>query len=172
MLIIDIGRNDASLSISTNGIVTFTANLETGGDYFTRAIARRLDVSFQEAEMLKRKHGFRDTKEDSLVFEGLLPVVVKFAEAINKHLMYWHMHMSIGDNGAEEVSRVILVGGNANVVGIAEYLEASLEVPVEVGDVWKNTFSYEDYIPSINANDSLEYTTAIGLAMRALMRND
>ncbi len=170
MLIIDIGRNNASLSISTNGVVTFTANLDTGGDYFTRAISRNLDVSFQEAESLKRKYGFCDSKEGELVFSSLLPVISKFAEAINKHLMYWHMHMSVGDEKVEEISQVILVGGNANVVGLAEYLETFLEVPVEVGDVWQNAFSYDEYIPNINASNSLEYTTAIGLALRALLR--
>jgi type IV pilus assembly protein PilM len=169
MLIIDIGRNDASLSISTGGVVTFTANLETGGDYFTRAIARGLDVSFQEAEKLKRKHGFCDSTDSKMVFDELLPVVSKFGEAIHKHLMYWHMHMHSA-GGSEEVSRVVLVGGNANIAGLAEYLEVTLGVSVEVGDVWKNVFSYEEYIPNIHASSSLEYTTAIGLALRSLLQ--
>jgi type IV pilus assembly protein PilM len=171
LLIIDIGRNDASLSISTNGIVTFTANLDTGGDYFTRAIARGLDISFQEAEKLKRKHGFKDTREDGVVFEQLLPVVAKFTEAIRKHVMYWQMHMSSSGGETEEVSRVVLVGGNANIAGLAEYLEVTLGVSVEVGNVWKNVFSYENYIPNMHASSSLEYTTAIGLALRSLMRS-
>lgn len=171
MLIIDIGRNDASLSISTDGVVTFTANLETGGDYFTRAIARGLDVSFQEAEKLKRKHGFRDTPDDSVVFDQLLPVVAKFAEAIRKHLMYWQMHMNSSGGETGEVSHVVLVGGNANIAGLAEYLEVTLGVSVEVGNVWKNIFSYEEYIPNMHASSSLEYTTAIGLALRSLMRS-
>lgn len=171
MLIIDIGRNDASLSISTGGVVTFTANLETGGDYFTRAIARALDVSFQEAENLKRKHGFRDTDEDKIVFDGLFPVIEKFAESIRKHLMYWQMHMNKNVEESEDISHVVLVGGNANVIGLAEYLEAILDVPVDVGDVWRNVFSYEEYLPKMPATSSLEYTTAIGLALRGLLRS-
>lgn len=171
MLIIDIGRNDASLSISTGGVVTFTANLETGGDYFTRAIARALDVSFQEAENLKRKHGFRDTEEDKVVFEGLFPIIEKFGETIRKHLMYWQMHMNKKESGGEEISHVVLVGGNANVSGLAEYLESLLDIRVEVGDVWRNVFSYDEYIPKMHASTSLEYTTAIGLAIRSLIRS-
>jgi type IV pilus assembly protein PilM len=172
VLIIDIGRNSASLSISTGGSVTFSAKLDTGGDFFTRAIARELDVSFQEAEKLKIKHGFRDTPEDKMVFEGLLPVMSKFAEAIHKHLMYWHMHVNTKEFSAEDISKVIIVGGNANIVGLAEYLEATLDVSVEVGDVWKNVFSYEKYVPKIHAKNSLEYATAIGLAIRSLLRSN
>lgn len=169
LLIVDIGRNDASLSISAEGNVIFTANMETGGDYFTRAIARALDISFQEAEMLKRKHGFCDTRDDEYVFNALFPVVSKFAETVHKHLMYWQMHSD--NTSAKDVSRIVLVGGNANIVGLAEYLEAVLCVPVAVGDVWNKIFSYEEYIPKIHKNDSLEYTTAIGLALRSVLRN-
>ncbi len=171
VLIIDIGRNDASLSISTNGVVTFTAGLETGGDSFTRAIARSIDVSFQEAEKLKRKYGFRNTKESKIVFEALSPVIAKFAETIHKHLVYWQMHMNDISDDYVDVSNVILVGGNANIAGLAEYLESVLGVSVEIGDVWKNIFSYEEYLPSMNMETSLEYTTAIGLALRSIIRN-
>jgi type IV pilus assembly protein PilM len=169
-LIIDIGRNEASLSISTNGIVTFTATLETGGDRFTHAIARGLNLSFQEAERLKRQYGFRDTKESADVFEQLMPVVGEFKETIRKHLMYWQMHTSVGGNGVEEVSRVVLAGGNANVAGVAEYLEATLGVPVEIGNVWNHVLSFDAQVPNISATESLEYTTAVGLALRSLMR--
>jgi type IV pilus assembly protein PilM len=169
-LIIDIGRNEASLSISTNSIVTFTATLETGGDVFTRAIARGLDMSFQEAEKLKRKHGFRDSKEDSAVFEQLAPIMIEFKEAIRKHLLYWQMHTSAGGEKLEEVTRVVLVGGNANIEGLPEYLEEELSVPVEVGNVWKQVFDFETYTPTLHANRSMEYATAVGLALRSLVR--
>ncbi len=171
LLIVDIGRNDASLAISAGGNVTFTANMETGGDYFTRAIARGLDISFQEAEMLKRKNGFCDTRDNEYVFNVLLPVISKFTETVHKHLMYWHMHMNSDNSSTREVSRVLIVGGNANIVGLAEYLEAVLGVPVMVGDVWNKLFSYEEYIPKMHKNESLEYTTAIGLALRSVLRS-
>ncbi len=167
-LIIDLGRNEASLSISTKGAVTFTANLENGGDFLTRAIARGLDLSFQEAERLKREQGFRDTKACAAVFETLLPVVVSLKDSINKHLMYWHMHEAAVPGDEREVAQVILVGGNANIAGIKEYLEAELGVPVVVGDVWRNVFPPGVYVPEISEQHSLEFATAVGLALRSV----
>jgi cell division ATPase FtsA len=170
-LILDVGRNEASLSISTRGVVTFTATLESGGDLFTRAIARGLNLSFQEAERLKRKYGFRDTPDNRDVFDKLTPILSEFKEAIRKHLMYWHMHTNIGGDAVEEVATVVLVGGNANVAGLAEYLSTELDLPVEVGNVWGKTFeNYDHYLPEIPAQSSLEYATAIGLARRSLLR--
>ena len=172
VLVIDIGRNNSSVSISTQGEVTFTASLDIGGDYFTRAIARDLNISFQEAEKLKRKHGLRDTPESEMVFNSFSPLAAKFAETIRKHLMYWHMHMSSTGTEQEEVSHVVVVGGNANITGLVEYLEAILDVSVEVGDVWKKVFSYDEYIPDIHASSSLEYATAVGLGLRGLSRSE
>ena len=169
-LIVDIGRNSANLSIAQNGEVTFTAILEMGGDNITRTIARELNISFQEAEKLKREKGFCDLPEAKMVFDCLFPLVNKFADAIQKHVMYWHMHMATKDSGVGEVGRVILVGGNANVKGLSAYLEAVLEIPVDVGDVWGTIFSYEEYVPPIHASSSLEYTTAIGAALRNILR--
>jgi len=170
-LIVDVGRTQASVSMSTNGEVTFTASLETGGDIFTRAIARSLDLSFQEAEKLKRDHGFRDTEESAMVYDAIRPAIVELKEAINKHFMYWQMHAT--STGIEEgdVSRVILVGGNANMIGLPEYLEAALEVPVVVGNVWTNIFSFNGYLPDMHHNESLEFATAAGLALRSLLRS-
>lgn len=168
-LIVDIGRNQASLSISHAGTVVFTANLETGGDLFTRAIAQGIDVSFQEAERLKREHGFRDTKANSGVYKALVPLVGALRDAIKKHLMYWHMHTStLG--AIQEIARVVLVGGSASTVGIPEYLAAELETPVEKGNVWRNVLSFEECIPGVHAANSIEYATAIGLALRSVLR--
>lgn len=168
-IIIDVGRSEASLSISVAGTVGFTASLETGGDHFTRSISRHLNLSFQEAEKLKRDHGFTDTPQNSAVYEALLPVVSQLKDTISKHYLYWQLHAD-SELGSTEVSRVILVGGNANLHGMAEYLEVGLEVSIEIGNVWQNVFSFEDVIPPLNADQSLEFATAIGLALRSVMR--
>jgi type IV pilus assembly protein PilM len=170
-LIVDVGRDQASMSISVGGAVTFTTRLETGGDQFTRAIARSFDVSFQEAEKLKRDHGYRDIKESANVYSALRPVVEGFKETIKKHFMYWQMHTSSSKTQQGAVSRVILVGGNANIEGLPQYLEAALEVPVEVGNVWANIFSFNEYIPTMHRDMSLEFATAAGLALRSLIRS-
>lgn len=165
ILVVDIGRNEASVSISKGGIVTFTANLDTGGDFFTRAVARGLDISFQEAEKLKRAQGFRDTKENSTVFETLVPVAAELRSNLRKHLVYWQQHAVSGD--VADVAKVVLVGGSANILGLTEYLEAELGVPVETGSVWRNVFPEGHFVPEIHAAHSLEFATAVGLALRS-----
>jgi type IV pilus assembly protein PilM len=169
-LVVDIGRNDANLSITSKGIVTFTASLEIGGDDLTKAIARSLDISFQKAEQLKRLHGFSDTEESGIVYQALLKEVKSLADAIRRHLMYWQMHMKNASGKKETVSRVILSGGSANMSGLCEYLTAMLGVPVEVGSVWTNVSMIDEVVPEIPLQESQEYAAALGLALRTCNR--
>lgn len=168
-IIIDVGRSSASLSISTGGVVGFTAGLEIGGDQLTRSVSRHLNISFHEAENLKRRGGFCDTAENKSVYEALAPTVTELKNAISKHYRYWQMHAD-ATLGSTDVSRVILVGGNANLRGMPEYLEVGLDVPIETGNVWENILSFEDELPPLSANESLEYATAVGLALRSIAR--
>ncbi len=168
-IIVDLGRSQAGFSISVNGSVIFTANLEIGGDRFTRAIARGLDISFQEAEKMKREHGFRNTRASKVVYDLLRPVVDDLCEAVHRHLLYWQMHAS--DEKVRNIKRIVLVGGNANMPGLLEHMSAMLEVRVEVGNVWTNTFSFHEYLPDMHRAASLEFATATGLAMRSLLRS-
>ncbi len=168
-IIIDLGRSQAGFSISANGSVIFTANLEIGGDRFTRAVARGLDVSFQEAERMKREHGFRDTRANSAVHQMLRGVVDELCEAIRRHLMYWQLHAT--DDSTKEIRSVVLVGGNANMPGLSEYMSVVLDVKVTVGNVWTNIFSFNEYLPEMHRTESLEFATATGLAMRSLLRS-
>jgi len=52
------------------------------------------------------------------------------------------------------------------VRGLPEYLQADLQIPVELGDVFKNMASRNDWLPPLDYTESLAYGTAIGLALR------
>ena len=66
------------------------------------------------------------------------------------------------------VGRVLLVGGSANLKGLPDYVAGRVQAQTERGDVWQNVASFDDYIPPIDRQHSLQYATAIGLALRGL----
>ncbi|PIV87215.1 hypothetical protein COW49_00770, partial [Candidatus Kaiserbacteria bacterium CG17_big_fil_post_rev_8_21_14_2_50_51_7] len=86
-------------------------------------------------------------------------------DEISLRLQYWQEKETL--SGAHEpVSHAILVGGNASVRGLPEYLEGSLRIPVTAGDVFINLASRDTWIPQLDYTESLAYATAIGLALR------
>jgi hypothetical protein len=64
------------------------------------------------------------------------------------------------------MTRALLVGGNASVRGLPEYLEGALRIPVATGDVFTNLAPRDYWLPPMDYLASLAYGTAIGLALR------
>lgn len=168
-MIIDIGRSQVGLSIVNRGVVLFTSTLDVGGDDLTNAIMKSFLVSYDEAEIMKNKTGFINSKENKKLFGTLFSAMSVLKDEIMKHYTFWE-----GEDKRKEVidpiSRILLCGGNANLVGLSEYLSVNLGVPVERANVWVNNFSFNDFIPEIDERHSLEYATAIGLALRSTQK--
>ena len=86
-------------------------------------------------------------------------------DEIVRRLDYWQSRQSLIE-GYAPVSRILLVGGNASLRGLPEFLTASLSIPVERADVFANLAPREDWMPPMDFAQSLTYGTAIGLALR------
>ncbi len=89
---------------------------------------------------------------------------------LNKTLIYWFTNKR-GLSEVKKIEKAILVGKMADLDGLVEYLENSLKIDVELGQVWTNCFSTNEHIPEITMKESLEYPTVVGLALRAKMKN-
>jgi type IV pilus assembly protein PilM len=170
VIIVDIGKTKAGISIVGGGTVLFTATLDIGGDDLTEAIQKDSGISFEEAETLKRERGFLKGKQS--VSGALLSAMSVLRDEILRHSEYWREHPMHTDGDKSKkgasIDYITLCGGNANILGIAEYMSASLKMPVGRGNVWTNISFASDYVPQISEKESLEFATAIGLALRSL----
>lgn len=79
---------------------------------------------------------------------------------ISKVYGYWVEH-----GGGTNISRIILVGKGSLSAGLASHCSPDPRIPVEIGQIWQNAFSGENYIPPISYEDSLDYAVAAGLAL-------
>jgi Tfp pilus assembly PilM family ATPase len=97
--------------------------------------------------------------EDHDCFLALGNAISVIRDEIERVIIYWHTHDE--KNGA--VEKIILSGSNANMPGLAEYLEESLRVKVEKGNVWLNFPRYKDEVPEIPLTDSLSFSPLLGI---------
>ncbi len=165
VLIIDIGKSSTKLLFVSNFLPRLATTLDIGGHSLTLAVQKYFGVTEEEAKQVKAERGLIvGTGSDEYV-AAMLSSVSVIREEILRRLDYWESRKA-STALYEPVTRAILIGGNANVRGLPEYLESALKIPVETGDVFTNFTSRTNWLPPIDFNESLMYATAIGLALR------
>lgn len=181
LLIVDLGAIRTSFIIFSRKSISFTSCLPFSSHHLTEIIAKNLNISLEEAEKLKLKYGleevlaskFEDEDEKTRkireeIFEALIPALVDLAQQIKKHLEYYESLAAEGDLLPEErkIKKIVLCGGGSVLKGLREFLEMEVKIPVEIGNPLVNLG--EKQKPNISFEDSLIFTTAIGLALRTI----
>lgn len=164
-MIVDIGKIHTGFSIVSVGQIIFTSVINFGGNNLTKGLEKNLNLNKEEASKLKESKGLSRAVKDKDIFLSLIPSVSVLKDEISLRLDYWHGHRKT-DGPLENIKKVILCGGQANLAGLRDYLEIQLGVPVVLGNPWKNVLSTNQEIPVLTAEQSIGYATAIGLALR------
>lgn len=165
VMIIDFGETRTGISIWNAGAILFSAAIDIGGQELTKAVQKALNVSFEEADRIKREQGLSRSDDGSDVFPALLNSISIFRDEINKHYIYWHTHTDAEGGQRPKVDEIVLCGGGARLIGLVDYLGVSLGVRVLLADPWVNINTMQAYIPEIHKEEVLAYTTALGLAL-------
>ena len=164
-LIIDIGRTTTKISIVAERIPRFATTIGIGGHALTLAVQKHFGVTEEEARKVKAERGIMPSPGNEDYLAAMLSTVSAIRDEIGTRLNYWQSKAA--QAGAHEpVSHGILVGGNASVRGLPEYLKEALQIPVATGEVFTNLASRDTWVPTLEYAESLAYATAIGLALR------
>jgi len=165
-MIVDFGKKRTGIFIISRGVVMFTSTLDVGGVMLNEMIAKNFKISFEAAEKMKREYGLeRNTKEQEL-FSVLLNSVSILRDELVKHFLYWHTHKDEEGKNNPAIKKIILCGGDSNLIGLVDYLSVSMKSPVEMANVWINIANTENYVPDISFKQALSFAAALGLALR------
>lgn len=177
-MIVDFGKTRTTFIITEKNSVLFTSTVKIGGFDLDKSLSRSLSLSAEEAENIKKEKGkifpfgadnAGSPNTEHEIQAVLMPVISNIEQEIKKYIEYWKTHYAhMHKNGYNsDISEIILCGGDANFIGLTEYLSKNLNIPSRLANVWENIFDFENYIPEIEFNESLKYATAAGLALRA-----
>ena len=164
-LIVNIHHTKTSVFIISKGAVQFTSTVAIGSLDFVKTLQNQFPISQEEAEKIKEAKGFtRGEGQDKDILMVLIKTASLFREEIEKVYVYWNKHRVSVDK-TQAIQKVILSGREANTLGFKEYLNQTLKVPTEKGNVWLNVTNFDNYIPPLNLATALNFGTAIGLAL-------
>jgi type IV pilus assembly protein PilM len=156
--LVNIGAEITNLNIVRNGTPHFTKDLSVGANSFVEGIQRKYNVSQADALGALRGRGSGSIDVPSIVQTTCEDLSVQ----IDRAIAYLR---SAGD--AERVDRVLISGGSARVPGLAEFLQARHQVPVEIVNPLQRLLVDSDLFDG-DSPDSVGpvLTVAIGLALR------
>lgn len=166
-LIADIQGSRSGLIMVEDGFLQFTSSIPIAGSAFTESVARALGVSSAKAEEIKKKVGISNTAQYPNIRNALLPVLASFSAEI-KNILKFH-----SEHSEKPVNKIILSGGSAKLKNIADFLQSELrdcgDLKVELANPWANFKVGGELL--LETTQSLEFTTAIGLALRGVEIN-
>lgn len=128
VVLLNIGASLTSLNILADGITSFTRDIVNGGNQITEEIQRHLGISYEEAEAYKCGGDGRGLVPKE-VPEIVNRVVDQLAGEIQRSLDFF-----LATSGTEEIARVYVSGGAANIRALLDAIERRCRVPVETLD--------------------------------------
>jgi type IV pilus assembly protein PilM len=162
-LIVDMGDRRTSFLVAVGDVPVFTSSVPLSSQMMTDAIAKEMGLSFAAAEKLKITTGLGSLALPSPQLKAVKPILENLATEIERSINFYFTSLGY----SKQIDAIVICGGGANTQGILPYLSKRLNRNIEYGDPWVN-IDLEGGIPLIDRKRSVQYSTAIGLSLRAL----
>jgi len=132
-VIFDIGPATTDVAIIDNGIVRITSSTPVGGNTFTLNIARKLEISLENAHQLKILNGLNAGSRQEKIKSALDSSLMQILADTRKTIRYYNERIS--DN--RKLEQLLIVGSGSNVPGIGDYFTNELVMPARVASPWQ-----------------------------------
>ncbi len=162
-VIIDLGDRRTSFLFLTGNFPCFTSSIPLSAQSMTDAISKALNLPFEQAEKIKFQYGIGSPTKRDPVFLAVEPILENFVSQIKQSIDFY----LDGLRYSPSIDFVVMCGGGARTKGIMPYLSRKINKEIFLGNPWIN-FNQKDKIPIIKRDDSVQYSTAIGLALREI----
>ncbi len=171
-LILDLGAKTTNI-IVVGAEKIWTRSLPFGGEDITEAIARKLNVTREEAEQLKKEKGNvlmlyygkerSASEQEQKVAEIITSVLTDLTNEIVKTLNFYKSQHEMD----MDFRKALITGGVSKTPNIDKFFENSLAIPTQIIDY----FSFLSVHPKVDMQTNEFLGTALGLALRGAGRS-
>lgn len=162
LIIIDMGASRTGLLIYDRQVLQFTTTLNVSGWQMTNQIAKRLNLSTDQAEKAKIICGLDEKKGKGVIKNILDPLINQLIERVLETINFYKTHNTQG----HDIKKILLCGGVSQTKGLNNIINKKLNLPVTMANPWVNIHKIKNK-SILSPVKYLSYTTAIGLALRA-----
>ena len=159
--LLNLGASVMNINIVKGTTPLFTRDVSVGGNQYTDALQKELDLSFDDAESLKLGHKVGTVSEDAKT-----PILQQVTELIVLEIQKTFDFFRATASG-DHIERIYMAGGSSQVPGLMEALRHEFSLPVEnlnpflriESPVKTSAEMLEQYAPQLSV--------AVGLALRS-----
>ncbi|PYQ78326.1 MAG: pilus assembly protein PilM [Acidobacteria bacterium] len=161
VVLLNAGASAININILTGDQSVFTRDISIGGNSYTEAVQKELNLPFESAEQLKRGQPL-----DGVSFDDVKPVLQSMTEnvllEVQKTFDFFKATAS-----SDRIDRIVLSGGASRVEGFAAALQERFGTTVESFDPFKKiSFEASKFGVDDPANLVPQAAVAVGLALR------
>jgi type IV pilus assembly protein PilM len=123
--LLNVGASVMNINIVRGWTPLFTRDVSVGGNQYTDALQKELDLSFEDAEKLKMGGTLPGVSEEqrSAILRSVSDILIL---EIQKTFDFFRATAS-----GENIRRIVVAGGTARVPGLLEFLKEEFAMPVE-----------------------------------------
>ena len=159
--LLNIGASIMNINVVKDGSSTFNRDIAVGGNQYTDAIQKDLNLSFEQAEALKRGEQVEGASAESLT-----PILQAVSENIATEIQRTFDFFR-ATSQEDRVDQIYLSGGAAKVHGLRDLLADRLDAPVELLNPFLNVrYNEKDFDPAFLDDIGPSAAIAVGLAVR------
>jgi type IV pilus assembly protein PilM len=173
--LINLGASLTTINILEGNNTRFTRDIPVAGNEFTKEIQKEFNISFTEAEELKKSHGVISMEEDDFslstvsqkddrvlrMSDVMTPILNKLLGEIRRSFDYYETQ-----SRKKTVERVVLLGGSAKLKNVNRFLASKLGIPVEYFASFRNIEVGKNIDTEQLAEKEFHMGVCLGLAIR------
>jgi len=159
--LLNVGASIMNINIIKGGTSIFNRDIAVGGNQYTDAIQKDLNLSFDQAEALKKGE-----RVDGAAPENLHPILQVVSENIAMEIQKTFDFFR-ATSSEDRIDRIFLAGGTSKVQGLRDLLSERFEAGVEALNPFNSvTYNPRDFDPDFINDIAPSAAIAVGLAAR------
>jgi type IV pilus assembly protein PilM len=160
VVLLNAGASAINVNVLNGDRSVFSRDISIGGNTYTEAIQRELHVPYEAAEQLKR-----GLDVEGVASDDARPVLRAVTENVVLEIQKTFDFFK-GTSTSDQLDRIVLTGGSAQVDGFREALDERLGVPVESLDPFKRIAFDAKKLSTDQLEAAHTAAVAVGLALR------
>jgi type IV pilus assembly protein PilM len=161
VVLLNAGASATNINILQGDQSVFTRDISIGGNAYTEALQRELNLPFETADALKR-----GLPVDGVTYDDARPVLRAVTENVMLEIQKTFDFFKATAT-SDKIDRIVVSGGASRAEGFTEMLTDRFEAPVEIFDPFKRiACDAKKFGAASSADVAPTVAVAVGLALR------